>query len=265
MTSKRLIIMVRIINICSGKGGVGKTTVALNLAAALQKIGKSVVVIDCNLTTPHIGLYLGMYSLPLSINNFLRNEAKLSDVVYTHSSGIRFIPASLNPKDLINTNMDNLKSEIMNTFNNYDFVLIDSAPGIGKEAVIAMNVSDETLFVAEPFIPSVVDISKYLQIPDFMKLKPNGIVLNKVRNKKYELSDTDIRQFTNIPVIGCIPEDENILKCVNKKTLVTTSSKKSPSSKEFFRLASRISGIEYKQEKLDVFLSLFGLRRANNV
>jgi cell division ATPase MinD len=257
--------MVRIINVCSGKGGVGKTTVALNLAAALQKIGKNVVVIDCNFTTPHIGLYLGMYSLPMSINNFLRNEAKLQDAVYTHSSGIRFIPASLNAKDLINTNTDNLKSEIMNAFSSYDFVLLDSAPGIGKEAVIAMNASDETLFVAEPYIPSVVDVGKYSQIPDFIKLKPNGIVLNKIRNKKYELSENDIRQFTNIPVIGCVPQDNNILKCVNSRMLVTSFNKKSPSSREFFKLASKISGIEYKQSKADTFLSLFGLRRASNV
>jgi cell division ATPase MinD len=256
--------MVRIINICSGKGGVGKTTVALNLAVALQKFGKKVVVVDCNLTTSHVGLYLGTYSLPNTLNNFLRGDARLQDVVYTHNSGIRFIPASLNPKDLININADNLKSELVKTFSDYDFVLIDSAPGIGREATIAMNASDETLFVAEPFIPSVVDIAKYLQIPDFMKLKPNGIVLNKVRKKKYELSENDIRQFTNLPVIVSIPEDENILKCINRKTLVTISEKNSHSSKEFYRLAARITGMDYKQSKLDVFLSLFGLRRASN-
>ena len=57
--------MVRVINICSGKGGVGKTTVAANLGAALQKFGRKVAVIDCNLTTAHLGLYLGIYSFPI--------------------------------------------------------------------------------------------------------------------------------------------------------------------------------------------------------
>ena len=66
--------MVRIINICSGKGGVGKTVVTLNLGVSLQKFGKKVAVIDCNLTTAHLGLSLGIYSFPTTFNNFLRNS-----------------------------------------------------------------------------------------------------------------------------------------------------------------------------------------------
>ena len=52
--------MTRIIGISSGKGGVGKTTVTANLALALKKMGKRVLMIDCNLSTPHLSYYLGV-------------------------------------------------------------------------------------------------------------------------------------------------------------------------------------------------------------
>lgn len=256
--------MVRIINICSGKGGVGKTTVALNLAYSLQKFNRKVVVIDCNITTSHIGLYLGMYSFPVNLNSFLRNETRLEDAIYTHPSGIKFVPASLDVKDLININIENLKDTLTSVFHDYDFVLLDSAPGLGREAMFALQASNEILFVATPFIPSVVDVAKYTQIPDFMKLRTIGIVLNRVRNKNYELTSNVIKQFTNLPIIGIIPEDENILKSANKKTIVTFSKKNSPSSRAFFKLASNILGIEYKPNRIERILKILKLKRENN-
>ena len=220
--------MVRVINICSGKGGVGKTTVAANLGAALQRFGRRAVVIDCNLTTAHLGLYVGVYSFPVTLNNFLRREAKLEDAVYKHSSGLSIIPASLNLEDLIDLDTGNLKSTLKQVFYDYDMVFLDSAPGFGKEAMIPLGISDEVLFVANPYIPSVVDISKYSQLPE--SPKPIGIILNRVRGKKYELTPEEIAQFTEIPVIGSIPEDDNILKSTNKRELAVTMNQKAKAS-----------------------------------
>ena len=243
--------MARIINICSGKGGVGKTTIAANLGAALQKLDQKVAVIDCNLTTSHLSLYLGMYSFPNTLNSFLKNESKLEDAVYKHSSGISFVPASLNIKDLVNVDVSRLKDTIKQVFSEYNIVLIDSAPGLGKEAMISLQISDEVLFIANPFIPSVVDISKCKQVIEGMdsKLIPIGIILNRVKNKKYELTKNEVRQFVELPVIGVVPEDENVLKGVNKKELVTISNNKSPASKAFFSIASYLTGVQYEKPR----------------
>ena len=64
--------MTRIIGVVSGKGGVGKTTLVANLGAALASLyKKDVIVVDCNVTTSHLGLYLGMYYYPISLNKVL--------------------------------------------------------------------------------------------------------------------------------------------------------------------------------------------------
>jgi len=240
--------MVRIIDVCSGKGGVGKTTVAINLGIALQKFNKRVVVVDCNLTTSHLGLLFGIYSLPVTLNNFLRGEARIEDSTYIHSSGLRIVPASLDVKEIVNINTGDLKKKFKEAFSGYDIVLLDSAPSLGKESLLALQSSDEALFVANPHIPSLVDVVKCNQLMNSLDDRPSpiGIVVNRIRNKPYEIKLDEIRNFTDLPVVGMIPEDEKILEGSNKKTLVTVSRKNSPSGRAFFEIAAKIAGTEYK-------------------
>ena len=242
--------MVRIINICSGKGGVGKTTVAANLGLALQALGKKVAVVDCNLTTSHLSLLFGFYKYPLTLNDFLKGEARMEDVVYTHPSGLRILPASLELEDLIGVKTSNLKEKLKEVFQDFDFVLLDSAPGLGREALIALQACDEVLFIANPFITSLVDVVKCNQLINSLEPKPIaiGIVLNRVRKKAYEISLDEVRQFCELPIMGIVPEDEKILESTNKKSLVTLSYRNSSSSKAFFEIAAKIAGVELKKE-----------------
>jgi septum site-determining protein MinD len=221
--------------------------VASNLAMALQNMGKKTAIIDFNFTTSHLSLCFNSYSHPITINNVLRNEAKMEDAIYTHASGLKIVLGSLKLEDIVNVDVSNLKTLISQAFSDYDFVLLDSAPGLGKEAMIALDASDEILYVANPSIPSVIDIAKCNQVAAIKNAKAIGIVCNRVRNKSYEINNGEITQFTNLPVIGSIPEDERVLESTNKEMLVTLYDKKSPASKAFFVIASKISGTEYKK------------------
>jgi septum site-determining protein MinD len=244
-----MINMVRIIDVCSGKGGVGKTTVASNLGIALQKFYKKVVVVDCNLTTSHLGLLFGLYSYPVTLNSFLKNESRLEDAVYTHHSGLKIVPASLDFRDIVNIDVNNFKEKLKLAFANYDIVLLDSAPSLGRESLISLQASDEALFVANPHVPSLVDVVKCHQLINTLENRPLplGIILNRVRKKPYEIKLDEIKQFTELPIIGIIPEDEKIMESANKKTLVTISKQNSPSSIAFFEIASKIAGVDYRK------------------
>ncbi|MEM5853620.1 MAG: cell division ATPase MinD [Candidatus Aenigmatarchaeota archaeon] len=252
--------MVRIIDVCSGKGGVGKTTIASNLGLALTQLGKKVAVVDCNLTTSHLSLLFGSYSYPLTLNNFLRKEARFEDVVYTHPSGLRIVPASLELKDLVDVDLSNFKENLKEIFKDFDFVFLDSAPGLGKEALIPLQAADEVIFVANPFLPSLVDVVKCKQLINSFDSKPTvlGIILNRVKKKSYEISADEVRQFTELPVIGIVPEDEKVLESMNKRTPVLILHKNSPSTKAFFEIASKLVGIEYKKPSfVGIFFKIF--------
>lgn len=79
--------MKKIIVITSGKGGVGKTTSAINLGAAINYFGGDVAVIDANLSTPNIGIHLNCPEVPINLNHVLQKKAEVFESVYEHESG----------------------------------------------------------------------------------------------------------------------------------------------------------------------------------
>ena len=105
--------MQKVIVITSGKGGVGKTTSVINLGAALNNFGKNVLIVDGNLTTPNIGIFLNSPEVPISLNHVLQKKADVYEAVYEHNSGIKVIPSSISIKEL-----KKIKPEKMKDFNN---------------------------------------------------------------------------------------------------------------------------------------------------
>ncbi len=236
--------MVRVIAVASGKGGVGKTTVAANLGVALQMLGKKVAIVDCNLTTAHLGLLFGINSYPATLNDFFKGQMPLKNILYTHFTGLHIVPASLNLEDLIDVDVSNFKDNLKSSFYDYDVVILDSAPGFGKESLIALQAADETLFVATPTIPSLVDVVKCKNVVRSLKEGPSmlGVILNRVKGKDYEVTVEDVRGFTGLPVVGVIPEDENVVESVNRNNVLVISKRQSPASQAIFRIATRIGG-----------------------
>lgn len=241
--------MVKIIDVCSGKGGVGKTTIAANLAVALQAIGKRVAIVDCNLTTSHLSLCFGMMSYPRTLNDALRSGAPIESVTYHHPSGIKIVPASLDLKDLIDIDASHLRTKLLESFKDLDVVLLDSAPGVGKEAMIALQASDSVVFVANPYIPSLVDVLKVHHLARDLGNRPAplGVILNRARGRRYEATAADLSQFVELPVIGTVPEDEAVLESTNMKTLVTLSHPYSRASVAIFEMAARMAGVYYRR------------------
>lgn len=249
--------MSRVIAVCSGKGGVGKTTVAANLGLALQKLGKSTAIIDTNFTTAHLGIYFGILGNTSSINDFLKGNAPISGVVQSHPTGLKIVPASLSLKDL-DVDFSGFGQAIRSEFASCDFVILDSAPGFGKEALISMGAADELLLVANPYLPSVVDISKARELVSSLENKPSmlGILVNRARKKSYELNNDEIRAFTEMPVIGTIPESEKILASSNRKSIMSSSA--GPAHESFMRVASRLAAVEYNEGLMSRIFSMFG-------
>jgi cell division ATPase MinD len=250
--------LVRIIGIISGKGGVGKTTVGINLGAVLAKHHKkNVTLVDCNVTTSHLSLYLGMYYCPVTLNKVLRGENSIEESVHEHFSGMKIIPASLSLSDLEGIDITEIRDNLKNIFDKNDIILLDGSPGLGREAMATIKASDELIYVTNPYIPFIMDVIRCQEIVNELNVKPLGIVLNMVHGKGHEMTKHEIEELTKLKVISTIPFDTNVHKSLALKMPVTLYKPNSASSKEFFRLASNLIGENYRDNG---FLSRF-LRR----
>lgn len=255
--------MTRIIGVISGKGGVGKTTIVANLGTILaSEFKKDVVIVDCNITTSHLALYLGMYYCPVTLNQVLKGEAKIEDAMYKyHISGLRVIPASLSLGDLKGADIAKLKHSLKDLFGKTDIILLDSAPGLGREAMATLQAADEVIFVNTPFVPSTMDIMKCHQVVNDMGIKPLGVVLNMVGKEKYELDKKEVEEIAEIPVISMIPMDKNVLKSLALKVPVYLFSPNSPASIEMKKLAANLIGKNYEPPNIfSSILRLFGIK-----
>lgn len=231
--------------ITSGKGGVGKTTLVSNLASALTKLGQNVIAVDANLTTPNLSLHLGLHLVPNTLHDVLRGDAPLKNSIYPHPLGFKVIPGSMNVNDLIGVDPSKISSVLLNLLGKSDFILTDCAAGLGREAITAIQATDEVILITNPDLPSVVDGLKAIKLAEANDKKIIGVVVNRVGRKKHELNRIKIEEILNYPVLVEIPEDRNVSKAIAQKLPVVDYAPSSPASVAVQLLAHKLVGEEF--------------------
>ena len=234
---------MRVISVLSGKGGVGKTTITANLSAALAKLGYDVVALDANLTTPNLGIHFGFHLAEITLHDILKNTEMLRNGIYLYQ-GVKVIPGSLSVEDIVNVDPSNLSKVIANLTS--DFVLVDSAAGLGREALASLSVSDEILVVTNPDLPSVADALRAIKIAEKLGKKISGVILNRVGRSKNELKKVDVESVLSYPVIAQIPEDKLVQRSIDERRPLIYSYPNSKAAIEIQNLAFRLIGSNYR-------------------
>ncbi|MDD5181759.1 MAG: cell division ATPase MinD [Candidatus Nanoarchaeia archaeon] len=245
--------MTRFIVFASGKGGVGKTTLTTNLGAAIHKFGKDVIVVDGNMSTPNVSVLLGMPKLPVTLHDVLAGKAKAREAVYLHPSGLKIMPAGLGISQMKMSQKKQL-AHVLNEFaNQTEYMLIDCAAGLGQEAMQAMHAGDELILVTNPEIHAMTDALKAYEYAKEIGIRPIGVVVNKVRNKEWEMTKKNVEEFIELPVIGMIPEDDNVKRSIAYKKPLVYAYPKSPAARAIKRLAASIIGEDYRMLEPETF------------
>ncbi len=234
----------KIIGIFSGKGGVGKTTIASNLAIILSQAQKKVTIVDCNFTASHLSFHFNFHLTPLTLNEVLKGKAKIDDVIYKFHD-VNVIPASLDPYEIIGIDISKLGKILKRELGHQDFILLDTAPGFGKEVLTAAEMCDEAIIVSTPDVPAITDVIRGRRILEDMGIKLKGIVLNKVTGKRFEFTAREIEALADLDVLVEIPFSYKFLESLALRVPLVIYHEKSIPALRFYGLASHILGEKF--------------------
>jgi len=234
--------MGRIITIVSGKGGVGKSTVALNTAAAMAKHHKrKVVLVDLNLTTPHLSAMTGIGAKSKVLEDVVMGAAGLAEALSEHESGLKVLASSISPRKFSLAELGRIGPVLRELKKTHDDVIIDCGPGLGSEALLAMRYGDQLLYVATPTVPSLMDVIRCRKMVSNLGKKELGLVLNMAAKGEAQLTAQQAFAMVDLPVLCTVPHDKAVPKSLAAEKTTIYYDCYAPSSQEFMRLAATLS------------------------
>ncbi len=236
---------MRYIAIASAKGGVGKTTAAINLATALHLFGRSIVLIDANFSKPNIGLHLGSSSIKPGMHDVMVKGKNIRDAVHLHHSGLKIVPADVGLfKHKIN--FKRLSDKLLDLDGYTEAVIIDTSSGLNDESIETMRAATEIIIVTEPNLTSVTDCLKTIHVVEEKGGDVVGVIVNKFRGDKFDMSINNIKDMLDKPILGVIPFDDSVRKSIAIKHPVTYSHPDSEVAKAYKKLAADMIGEPYE-------------------
>ena len=208
--------MARRIVITSGKGGVGKTTVAVHLAAQLSKKGQRVVLCDGDFGLNNVDVAAGVERLvSYDIIDAIEGRCRAKQALIKHPlCGNLYILTSGHSSPERYVSPQAVKVVLDALAPNFDFILIDCPAGIDEGFHRAVATADEAIVVTTPHISSLRDADKIITMLKSYRLNALELVINRLRGELLAagdcLSPKEIAELLKTPILGLLPEEERI-------------------------------------------------------
>jgi len=237
----------RIIVVTSGKGGVGKTTVTANLSARLAMEGFKVLAIDSDIGLRNLDVVMGLENrIVFNLVDVIEGTCKLHQALVRDKrvENLNLLPAAqTRTKEAVEP--DQMKALCESLRGEFDFVLIDSPAGIESGFRNAAAGADEALVVVTPEVSSVRDADRIIGLLESGGNRGIRLIVNRVRPDMIRsgkmLGVSDVEEILAVPLIGIIPEDDNVVISTNTgEPLALRAS--APASKAFENIAGRLVG-----------------------
>jgi flagellar biosynthesis protein FlhG len=214
----------RVIAVTSGKGGVGKTTLSVNLAIQFRNQGKRVVILDADFGLANVEVMLGIRP-QYNLSDMIYHNKSIEEIITEGPMGIGFISGGSGVQDLVNLDKEKLKkliAKLVKLDSLYDIVIIDTGAGIADSVIEFVLSSPEVLLVVTPEPTSITDSYSLLKAVNRKKefvreQKSIKVIANRVSSKEegqeiYDKISIVVSKFLNIQLeyLGYIPDDRKI-------------------------------------------------------
>ena len=240
----------RTILICSGKGGVGKTTLTANLGIALAQQGAKTAVLDADFGLRNLDLLLGLENrIIYTAQEVLEESCRLEQALVKHKQepNLALMPAG-SPRMLDWLKPDDMQRIVAMLSEEFDYVLIDCPAGVEDGFKNAVAGAKEAIVVTNPEVSAVRDADRVIGLLNSSGVKPVQLVLNRVRPKMIAnqemLSVEDVTDILALPLLGLVLEDEQVIVSTNRGEPLTLIGRNSPAAKCYSNIARRLQGEE---------------------
>jgi len=240
---------VKVIAVTGGKGGVGKTNVSLNMAIAMAKQGKRVLVLDADLGLANVDVMLGL-RVERNLSHVLSGQCELEDILIEGPAGIKIVPATSGTRSMVDLS-ESEHAGLIRAFSqlqgNYDVLIVDTAAGIGNTVVSFARASQDVLLVVCDEPTSITDAYALIKVlsreQGLFKFK---VVANMVRNlRDGQVLFNKLTRVTDrfldvaLELAAIIPFDDNLRLAVRKQQPMVLAYPKSPASLAIKALAKK--------------------------
>ena len=250
----------RIITVASGKGGVGKTNVSINLALAYAKMGKKVIVLDADLGLANVNVVLGVIP-KFNLYHVIRKQKTMKEVILDTNYGIKIVAGASGFSRVANLTDDERNNFIreLSALSSADIIIVDTSAGVSQNVLAFVEAADDVLIVTTPEPTSITDaygiikiISTEIENLDLsLKLIVNRVSsvteAKKVSHKVISIA----AQFLNLKVdyLGFVYEDAAVPSAVRKQLPFMAADPKGQASMCMQSIVSRMENVEFREGK----------------
>ena len=262
----------RVIAVTSGKGGVGKSTISVNLGYALHSLGFKVALFDADIGLANLDVLLRV-NAKRNIFNVLKGECELKDVAVDIEDGFTLIPGE-SGEDIIKyadeRNLNNFFTQL-DFLKDYDFFIIDTSAGIDKRVQVFLDAADDVLVVTVPEPAAITDAYAMIKVIS-EKRDVIYMILNEVSNEKearnvfktiFNVAKNNIKRDFRLQMLGFVQKNKIISTSSIKRQLFVKEFPNSSVSEQIFAIAKKIAKIsernvlESKNGIKDFFKKIF--------
>lgn len=248
--------LARVITVTSGKGGVGKSSISVNLAIELARMGKRVLIMDVDFGLANIEVMLGIRP-EYNLADMMFRGKSLADIVIKGPEGIGFISGGSGIHELTSLTREqivNLTMRLVELDEMADIVIIDTGAGIADAVLEFVSASTEVLLVATPEPTSITDAYALLKTlyrkSEFsaentrIKVIANRVTSQNEGRELFEKINLVVKKFLKFGMeyLGDIPQDEQVSKAIIRQKPVVLSAPDSGAGKALRKLATKLAG-----------------------
>jgi flagellar biosynthesis protein FlhG len=245
----------RIITVTSGKGGVGKSNIVVNLSIALQKMGKKVMIFDADIGMGNDDILMGCSSR-YNVFDVICNGKEIEEVVLTGPYGVKLLPggsALTKVEDLTRLQRDVFLNKLT-SLTGLDYIIMDTGAGVNKSVLGFIACCDDLIIVTTPEPTSLTDAYSLLKAVKHFKIKDSAKVIvnrsldNNEANITFKKFNNAVVKFLDMKLdyLGKIGEDRKLSYAVRAQQPVIVSYPGSGAAQDINKIASVIDGIKNK-------------------